>query len=114
MPSAAPVPSDDEAADVPSDDECGADDVDAAAVDAALERNVLRLLRKARVAVPSGLLTREQAWSLAHASEFVASTADEMVDPWDYVDDDGAPSASHGGAGPSGVAKEPVDMSDEE
>ena len=81
---------------------------------AALERNVLRPLRKARVAVPSGLLSREQAWSLAHASEFVASTADEMVDPWDYVDDDGAPPASHGGAGPSGVSKEPVDMSDDD
>ena len=50
VPSDEPVPSDDEAADVPSDDECGADDVDAAAVDAALERNVLRPLRKLRSA----------------------------------------------------------------
>ena len=61
-----------------------ADDVDAAAVEASIERNVLRPLRRAcGVGVPQGLLSREQAWSLAHASEVVASTADEMVDPWD-------------------------------
>ena len=33
--------------------------------------------------VPTGLLTRQQAWSLAHAADFVATTTDEMVDPWD-------------------------------
>lgn len=31
----------------------------------------------------NGLLSREQAWSLAHASEHVATTHGEMVDPWD-------------------------------
>ena len=91
-------------------DECvgGADDVDAAKVEASLERNVLRPLRKLRsTRVPAGLLTREQAWSLAHASEFLASTDGEMVDPWDY--DDSAP-ATDGGASVSGVplAEKPV------
>ena len=62
----------------------GSDDVDAKAVDTSLESNVLAPLRHMLGAahVPTGLLTRQQAWSLAHASDFVASTADEMVDPW--------------------------------
>ena len=44
-----------------------------------------RALRRVHGAarVPTGLLTRQQAWSLAHAADFVATTADEMVDPWD-------------------------------
>ena len=86
----------------------GADDVDVAEVQASLERNVLRPLRKlGRAPVPAGLLTREQAWSLAHASEFVASTDGEMVDPWDY---DGNVPTADGGAGGSGVplAEKPV------
>lgn len=58
---------------------------DAEAIDASLERNVPVPLRRVCGAarVPTGLLTRQQAWSLAHTSDFVASTADEMVDPWD-------------------------------
>ena len=74
---------------VPDEDDGGGggngDDVDADAVDAALERNVLAPLRRVHGAarVPTGLLTRQQAWSLAHAADFVATTADEMVDPWD-------------------------------
>ena len=72
---------------VPDEDGGGGDgdDVDADAVDAALERNVLAPLRRVHGAarVPTGLLTRQQAWSLAHAADFVATTADEMVDPWD-------------------------------
>lgn len=54
-----------------------------ACVHAAIERNVLAPLRRASAAVPRGLLTRQQAWGLAHASEHVASTDGEMVDPWD-------------------------------
>ena len=57
--------------------------MDGAAVDASIERNVLSSLRRSGARVPSGLLTRQQAWGLAHASEFVPSTDDEMVDPWD-------------------------------
>ena len=61
------------------------DDVHADAVNASLEQNVLAPLRRVHgvARVPTGLLTRQQAWSLAHASDFVASTAEEMVDPWD-------------------------------
>ena len=40
------------------------------------------------VRVPDGLLSRQQAWSLAHASELTTSTQDEMVDPWDAASDD--------------------------
>ena len=66
------------------------DDVDGTAVDAAIERHVLAPLRRTRAAsVPAGLLSRQQAWSLAHASEHVASTDGEMVDPWD--DDEDSP-----------------------
>lgn len=69
------------------------DDVDAAAVDASIERHVLSPLRRTRGSsgVPSGLLTRQQAWALAHASDYFATTDGEMVDPWDADDDaDGA------------------------
>ena len=73
---------------VPDEDDGGGgdgDDVDVEAVDASLERNVLAPLRRVHGAarVPTGLLTRQQAWSLAHAADFVATTADEMVEPWD-------------------------------
>lgn len=53
-------------------------------VDAAIEANILSPLR-ARLgrSVPRGLLTRAQAWDLAHNAEHVPSTAEEMVDPWD-------------------------------
>jgi len=67
----------------------GSDDVDRDAVDASIERTILAPLRRARTRsasrlhVPTGLLSREQAWSLAHASEHVATTHGEMVDPWD-------------------------------
>lgn len=61
------------------------DDVDADEVDASAERNVLAPLRATGVSVPTDrLLTRQEAWSFAHASE-LSSTApeDEMLDPWD-------------------------------
>ena len=48
-----------------------------------IERNILSPLRESGARVPTGLLSREQAWGLAHASEHVPSTHDEMVDPWD-------------------------------
>jgi len=35
---------------------------------------------------PTGAFTRQQAWALAHASDFVASTDGEMIDPWDADD----------------------------
>ena len=55
------------------------------AVDAAIEREILAPLRRTRRShVPTTLLTREQAWNLAHTSDFAPSTNDEMVDPWDY------------------------------
>ena len=40
---------------------------------------------------PSTPLTREQAWNLAHASDFDASTNDEMVDPWDVDETEDMP-----------------------
>ena len=51
------------------------------AVDALLERNIPAPLRRVHSAarVPIGLLTRQQALSLAHAADFVAATSDEMV-----------------------------------
>ena len=60
-----------------------------------IECHVLAPLRAACPAsVPSGLLSRQQAWGLAHASDQVASTDGEMVDPWDA--DDGAALGSNG------------------
>ena len=55
----------------------GGDDVDREAVDASIEANIISPLRASGARVPTGLLSREQAWGLAHASEHVASTHDE-------------------------------------
>ena len=41
--------------------------------------------------MPAGLLSRQQAWSLAHASDHVASTDGEMLDPWDVDEGQAAP-----------------------
>jgi len=64
----------------------GGDDVDGDAADAAIERNVLTPMRRRGTHVPAGLLSRQQAWGLAHASDYLASTDSEMVDPWDALD----------------------------
>jgi hypothetical protein len=89
MPDVASMPEGADGANDADDPWDGGDDVDASAVDAAIERDILTPLRRTRVShVPSSLLTHQQAWSLAHASEFVASTDDEMIDPWDADDGD--------------------------
>lgn len=80
-----PMPDDDAPMpDAPMPD--AVDDIDpiVSDVDATIEANILSPLR-ARLghSVPRGLLTRAQAWDLAHTAEHVPSTAEEMVDPWD-------------------------------
>jgi len=54
----------------------GEDDVDMDAAERAAERR----LREAGLDVPARLLSREEAWDLAHASEQHATVDDEMVD----------------------------------
>ena len=61
------------------------DDVDADAVDANIERNLLAPLRSSGIQVPNRLLTQQEAWALAHhASAGVTSVQEnELLDPWD-------------------------------
>ena len=69
-------PSDLGAQDASDATHAGEDDVD---MDAA-ERAVERRLREAGLDVPARLLSREEAWGLAHASEQHAAVDGEMVD----------------------------------
>ena len=57
-----------------SDSEAGGDDVDYDEAEAACERR----LRQNGVTVPQRPLAREEAWALAHASEWSATIEDEF------------------------------------
>ena len=60
------------------------DDVDADAVDANIERNLLAPLRSSGIHVPNRLLTQQEAWALAHhASGVTSAQENELLDPWD-------------------------------
>ena len=49
------------------------DDVDADAVDANIERNLLAPLRSSGIHVPNRLLTQQEAWALAHHASGLSS-----------------------------------------
>ena len=59
------------------------DDVDANAVDANIEHNLLAPLRSSGIHVPNRLLTQQEAWTLAHHTSEVTSTQEDVLfDPW--------------------------------
>ena len=59
------------------------DDVDANAVDANIEHNLLAPLWSSGIHVPNRLLTQQEAWILAHHTSEVTSTQEDVLfDPW--------------------------------